>query len=524
MSKSKKRNTGTRAALYARFSPGPNQREESITGQFREGEYLCEKNNWNILFRYADRSLTGRTDDRPQFQQMIKDAENGLFDILVCYKTERFARNRLDAAIYKNRLRKCGVRVVYSKMTIPEGPEGIILESVLEGLDEYYSKDLSQKITRGFYDNALQGKTLGGRAPYGYRVDENGKYIIYEDEAVVLREVFLRYASGEKAISIAEDLNSRGLRTSTGNLFNKNSFNNWFHNKKYIGVYSYESKDENFDDVYNEEGIPPIVDKVLFEKAHSRLAKNKRETQSIDTPSPIFYLSGKMFDEACGGAYVGDSGTSKSKTRHYYYTCQNKKQRKGCKTKSLRKDFIEDLILEQTKDFVLNEAVIENLAEWISELEKDQKDNCMLKSIKSELNSTRTSIQNIMKAIEQGIFTETTKSRLLELEERQAQLESQYQVEDIKINAPQVEKDFIKFRFLEIADYDVSDPNTKELVFDKFINTVVVQKESVIIAYNYAPTENCYDTVELDFQALKNSFEKSVRMSSKWWRLGDSNS
>lgn len=522
--KKQKKQPGKRAALYGRFSPGPNQREESITGQFREGELLCEKNGWNIVLRYADRSLTGRTDDRPEFQKMIKDAEAGLFDILVCYKTDRFARDRLDAAIYKNKLRKYGVRVVYSKMSIPEGPEGIILESVLEGLDEYYSKDLSQKISRGFYDNALQCKAVGGTVPFGYYIDENGKYNINPEQAPILREIFIRYASGERAIDICNDLNERGFRTKKGNLFGKNSLRGFFKNSKYMGVYQFESGDENFEDVSIEGGVPAIVDKELFEKAAMRLKTNQRKTQSIDFPPPVFYLSGKMFDAVCGGAFIGDSGTSKSKKKHFYYTCQNKKARKGCKTKSIRKDFIEDLIISYTSKYVLTEEFIEYIAEIILMLQEEEKDTSVLNSIKAELNTTKTSLQNIMKAIEQGIYTETTKTRLLELEDRQLQLETQYKIEELKIHAPKIEKDFIEYKFRKLANANIEDHETKEWIVNMFIQSVILTNDSAIIAYNFAPTEDYSDTVEIDFQTLKNSLNKSVRVSSLNWALRGSNS
>lgn len=440
------------------------------------------------------------------------------------FATDRFARDRLDAAIYKNKLRKYGVRVVYSKMSIPEGPEGIILESVLEGLDEYYSKDLSQKISRGFYDNALQCKAVGGTVPFGYDIDENGKYNLNPEQAPIIREIFIRYASGERAIDICNDLNERGCRTKKGGLFNKNSLRNFFKNEKYMGVYYFESGDENFEDVRIEGGVPAIVNKELFEKAAARLKTNKRKTQSIDFPPPVFYLSGKMFDAACGGAFIGDSGTSKSKKKHFYYTCQNKKTRKGCKTKSIRKDFIEDLIIDYTSKYVLTEDFIEYIAEIILMLQEEEKDTSILKSIKSELNTTKTSIQNIVKAIEQGIYTESTKSRLLELEERQLQLETQYKIEEVKIHAPKIEKDFIEYKFRKLAEAKIEDHETKELIINMFVQSVILTSDSAIIAYNYAPTEDLFDTVEIDFQALKNSLDKSVRVSSKNWRLGDSNS
>lgn len=231
-----------------------------------------------------------------------------------------------------------------------------------------------------------------------------------------------------------------------------------------------------------------------------------------------------MFDAVCGGAFIGDSGTSKSKKKHFYYTCQNKKARKGCKTKSIRKDFIEDLIISYTSKYVLTEEFIEYIAEIILMLQEEEKDTSVLNSIKAELNTTKTSLQNIMKAIEQGIYTETTKTRLLELEDRQLQLETQYKIEELKIHAPKIEKDFIEYKFRKLANANIEDHETKEWIVNMFIQSVILTNDSAIIAYNFAPTEDYSDTVEIDFQTLKNSLNKSVRVSSLNWRIGDSNS
>ena len=148
------------AVIYARYSSS-GQREESIEGQLRECRAWAARNGFRIIGEYTDKALTGRTDKRPDFQRMLKDAERGVFKAVICWKIDRFARNRYDSATYKYKLKKNGVRVYYAKEAIPEGPEGIILESVMEGYAEYYSENLSQNIKRGNYDSALERKTLG---------------------------------------------------------------------------------------------------------------------------------------------------------------------------------------------------------------------------------------------------------------------------------------------------------------------------------------------------------------------------
>ena len=178
---------GMIGVIYARYS-SHSQREEAIEDQLRECHEFAARNNIKIIAEYTDSALTGRTDSRPDFQKMIRDSARGKFQVVVTYKVDRFARDRYDSAIYKAKLRKNGVRVLYAKETIPDGPEGIILESVLEGYAEYYSAALSQNILRGLEGNAMKCKTNGVQV-LGYYTGEDGCYEIDPDYASGVRSM-----------------------------------------------------------------------------------------------------------------------------------------------------------------------------------------------------------------------------------------------------------------------------------------------------------------------------------------------
>ena len=156
--------------IYARYS-SDNQREESIEGQLRECRQYADRNGITLLDPYIDRAYSAKTDNRPSFLKMVKDSAAKKFDTVIVWKLDRFARNRYDSAHYKSILRKNGVRVVSATESISEGSEGILLESVLEGMAEYYSADLAQKVIRGLTENALKCKYNGGTLPIGYVID-----------------------------------------------------------------------------------------------------------------------------------------------------------------------------------------------------------------------------------------------------------------------------------------------------------------------------------------------------------------
>ncbi len=201
-----------KSVIYARYS-SDNQREESIEGQIRECTEYAVRNDITILSSYIDRALSARTADRPEFQRMIADSEKGLFDVVLVWKLDRFSRDRYDSAHYKHILKKNGVRVISARENISEGPEGIILESMLEGYAEYYSAELSEKIQRGQKENALKCRSNGGNVPLGYKIGADGVLEIDPATAPLVEEIFTRDESSETNKAIADSLNERGLRT-----------------------------------------------------------------------------------------------------------------------------------------------------------------------------------------------------------------------------------------------------------------------------------------------------------------------
>ena len=257
-----------KAVIYARYS-SDSQREESIEGQLRECTAFAEKNGITVLRHYIDRAYSAKTDNRPEFQSMIKDSGKRLFDIVIVWKLDRFARNRYDSARYKATLKKNGVKVVSATESISEGAEGIILESVLEGYAEYYSADLSEKVVRGMTDNALKCKFNGGMMPIGYVIDAEQHFRIDPLTAPFVLEAFKRYDGGETISSIMNWLNEQGLTNTRGRKMTFNSVGHILHNRRYIGEFRYR-------DVIVPDGIPAIVPQDLFDRVQEKLAKNKK--------------------------------------------------------------------------------------------------------------------------------------------------------------------------------------------------------------------------------------------------------
>jgi len=403
--------------LYMRYS-SDRQTEQSIEGQQRVCSDFCQKHNYNIVGSYIDRAISAskNTEKREAFLSMIKDSEKNTFDAVIVYKLDRFARNRYDSAIYKNKLKKNGVRVISATENISDTPEGVILESVLEGMAEFYSRELSQKVTRGMNETALKCNFCGGPVPLGYKII-NKKYAIDPSTAPIVEEAFRKYANGTSITELCESFNSRGFKTAVGKPFNKNSFVKIFQNERYTGVYKYK-------EIRIEGGIPAIVTKEVFEMVQDQLKKNA-EAPSRGTAKVDYLLAQKIFCGHCGSAMIGESGTGKSGKVYNYYTCASRKGKHTCDKKNLRKDWIEKIVAEDALN-ILKEVGIEKIADLaIKHAELEAERNQQIPKLKKQLRETEISISNLLKLVERGSDSDSLFDRLNELENQKLSIRSE---------------------------------------------------------------------------------------------------
>ena len=461
-----------KAVIYARFS-SDRQREESIEGQLRECKEYAERNGITVLGSYVDRALSAKTDNRPDFQRMIKDSAKGLFDVVLVWKLDRFARNRYDSAHYKSILKKNGVKVVSAKEAIAEDSTGILLESLLEGYAEFYSVELSEKIHRGQKENALKGLNNGGGIPLGYVLGNDQRLQVDPLTAPLVVEIFTRYAEGETVRAIVESLNERGLQTRKKKPFSMNSFNRILKNRKYIGEYQYQ-------DVTIPGGIPAIVPQDLFDRVQAKMEKNKR-APAISKAEETYLLTTKLFCGKCGRLMVGESGTSHTGRKHYYYKCGSAKRKTGCDKKAVKKDWIEDLIIRLTMKVVFDDEALNKLADELMDFQR--RENTDIPILKRQLEETAQGIDNLLNAIQQGILTASTKARLEQLEETKTQLEISMAQAELK--KPLLSKKQILFWLHRFRGIDTSKPDQRQRLIDIFVNAVYVYDDKIILTFNY---------------------------------------
>ena len=432
------------------------------------------KNNLTLLGTYVDRALSARTADRPDFQRMIADSAKGLFDVVLVWKLDRFSRDRYDSAHYKHVLKKNGVRVISIKENISDGPEGIILESMLEGYAEYYSAELAQKIRRGQHDNAMKCMNNGGNTPLGYYVDKaTGRLEINPETAPYVQELFARYADGERLTVLQAEMEERGLRSKRGNAYSVSVLSNLLKNRKYIGEYKYGN-------VITPDGIPAIIDKELFERVQMRMAANKKAPARAKAEEE-YLLTTKLYCGDCGRLMAGESGKGCKGIVYHYYKCSGAKRRLGCKKKAIKKHWIEETVVKLTVSKVLTDDAIDRIAEAI--LVMQEQGDTMTPVLKQQLQQCEAEIRNVMKAIRQGIITETTKECLEDLETQRDSLKAsilQLQLVRRKFTKEEIVEWISKYKYGNINDLDYR----KEII-DTFVNSVFVYDDKLVLTYNY---------------------------------------
>lgn len=464
------------ACIYARYSSN-NQTEQSIEGQLRVCREFCNRYNIKIVEIYTDRATSASKDieKRVSFLKMIKDSEKGNFDAVIVYKLDRFARSRYDSATYKYRLRKNGVQLISATENISNDPEGIILESVLEGMAEFYSAELSQKIHRGLRESAYKHNSIGGQIPLGYKT-EGKKLVIDEETAPIVREAFEMYAEGHSVADICRTFNAKGYKTSKGTRFGKSSFSKIFRNEKYIGVYQ-------FHDYRAEDAIPALIDRKTFNLVQARL-KTVGKAPGQFKAKRMYLLSGKLYCGHCGCKMNGNCNTND----YSYYECYGKKNlHKDCHKRNLQKDFIEDIVVRDALSLLTPERIEEIATVAIQTNTYEVETTTDIPAIRGRLHETKLSLENITKAIEGGLAPETLVKRMVELEKEKKVLEGELKKEEKGVTY--LDREQVVYWLNQFKDGDIEDEDFRRQLIDLFVNSVTVWDEpddffKITIAYN----------------------------------------
>ncbi|WP_418972661.1 recombinase family protein [Allofournierella sp.] len=476
-----------RAVIYARYSCSA-QNEQSIEGQLKDCRAFAERCGFLVVGEYIDRALTGRSDDRPNFQRMIDDAKKGQFQRVIVWKLDRFSRNRYDSALYKYKLKQNGVIVCSAMENIGEGDESIILEAVLEATAEYYSKDLSKKVLRGMRDAATAGHSTGGTTGYGWKLvadpetaankNPSRKPVPDGERAEFVSWAFKAYAyGGVRDIDIYAEMCRRGLDYKDGKRCSYRIIGSILRNPKYKGA-------GKWGDISVE--WPALTDEATWEAAQVRRNRNKH--RPAEFKAKVRYdLSGKLFCGYCGEPLVGCSGTSRHGSVSRYYSCRGRKiKRTGCQKAHEKKDFIEWYVVEQTLIHVLAEDRLKFIAEKVVEKYDQEFSGSELAGLEKRLAAINRDLDKTTELL----FAAPSRAAIDRINEHVSRLEAQRDELEIEHSKLKIAAS-IRYTVPEVMAWlrqfcggDACDPEFRRRIIDVFVNSVYLYDDKVVIYYN----------------------------------------
>ena len=501
---------GNLAVIYARYSSHA-QRDVSIDQQVKAIREFADRQQLHVINVYADRAISGTTDNRPEFQRMIEDAKAGAWSYVIVYSMDRFARDRYASITYKKILMDSGVRVLSAMENISDEPSGILLESVLEGLAEYYSRELSQKIRRGLNDNASKCM-VAASIPFGYMKGPDNKYAINPETAPIVKEIFSRVLKGENYIDIARDLNERGIRTKSKSEWNRSSFK-FLTNERYMGIYIYG-------DVRIEGGMPAIVDPETFYAVQAEVERRQNPKGAIvkrRRTNTVYLLTGKAYCDCCKSPLVGKSGTGRHGGFYTYYACKNMLE-KNCDLKRIPQEKLEWFVAGVLKKFAMDPELVDLMVDISMKAQEERNNSSEKTLLRNELKQVESSINNITKAIEMGTISQTLLDRLAELEKRRDTLKAQIATNEHRDKLDHLSREEMVAIFQLVQEGEIENKDFQELMFRLLLNSVYVGKETIKIVLKYKKDES--STIELPFDP-DNIPEVEGSSKRIWWTLGE---
>ncbi len=495
-----KKATNQAAVIYARFST-ESQREESIEAQIRACREYAARNHIEIIGEYIDRAKSATSSQRPDFQRMIKDSKDGKFSVIIVHKLDRFSRDRYDSAVYKHQLNVNGVALRSVTECLDDSPESVMLESLLVGMAEYYSKNLAREVMKGLKENALQGRHTGGIPPLGYDVDPvTRKLVINPVEAEAVKLIFSMYLDGKTYGQIGDLLNERGFTTKLGKQFSKNSLHDLLRNPKYTGVFTYSriaAKDASGkwnrraykpdDEVIKVDGaIPMLISKEDFARVQEMLRRRKHNSAKFHAKR-TYLLTGKVVCGECGTAYVGNCRPDKKSGREYLtYRCNNRMKRPRCCGWEINAHILESMVLSELAGIVFNDGVIPHLSEGYRKYLAEQ--NKGAEAIQDALSRQIAAIQKDMDSLTAVIIQTTSTalvSKLNALDAQKQELVRQLQKAQEDSGEHSLSEEALALSFKQAREMLKARqlPSVKALI-ERYVNKVVISGEHVEIQFH----------------------------------------
>ncbi len=507
---------------YCRYS-SENQRDGySIEAQVRAIKEWAAREGHTIRKFYIDEAKSGTTDDREEFQKMIAESAGSGCKGIVVHKLDRFARDRYASAVYRHKLKENGLRVISVLEPLDDSPESIMMEAVLEGMAEYYSRNLSREVRKGQKEAALKAQHVTGPVPYGYRVDEHHRYVVVPEEAAVIREIFRRLDGGESIADVTRWAVTHGIKTHKGTLFNELAITRLTQQPILVGRFSYgvNSKDGQ-PPIIIENAVEPILEPSIFWRQYEKTTARKKGPRSR-LKEEEYLLTGYLYCEYCGSHLYGFKSKStfplksgKVQTyEKYSYRCATKGSRGSasrrldpeyvpahCDLKNIEKFALEEFVFGainyclfsgDTSDWIVAEMLVRSK-------KKKPADQKKIDGYKSELEKIKKQRDRLLDLyLSDGLSKEAYSAKADELNARAEFLDREINrlSPDVPVGltAEDVRKRLTSF--IESANAD--SPEYKKRLLATYVERITVSNERICIYFKF-PIPGLGDKLEKDF-------------------------
>lgn len=478
-----------RAAVYVRFS-SENQRDGySVEYQMDECRKYIEENDMQFVRAYVDEATTGKTtNNRNAFFEMLNDVKRGLYECVVVYKYSRFARNLVEATIYRQQIEKSGATLISAMERIDDStPEGKMMRNIIMVMDEYYSENLAVFVQSSMHTAAKSGKMMGSPAPLGYKYNENRLLEIDEQEAEIVRSIFELYANGFSYADILRWLRDRGLRTRRGKYFSESGIYAILRNEKYIGRFVYSV--EGYETIIIDDALPALISADVWQRVQNRIEDWKNNTYQ---PTPrrsknrAYPLTGKIICACCGNHYIGESKATYAATgtQYNYYSCRGKKRMQVCKNKSVRKDLLENYVFGELKKHLLNPAIIDRIAQETFDLVSDGTGDveAEIKSLKSDIVKVEKRLEALLDAMLDGDIPKSIMNRKSEkLNAELSDLQKQLERKNVEATTS-TSYDMVRGYLLQLmTDLEHGDDDMKKAVVQQMVKQITVSEDEITV-------------------------------------------
>lgn len=478
------------AVGYCRFSSENQADGFSIEAQKNAINEFASRMGYEIIRFYVDEAKSGTTTEgRTAFLDMLSDSKNHEFQVVIVHKLDRFARSRIDSAVSKKVLKDNGVRLISVLEQLDDSPESIILESVLEGMNEYYSKNLSRETKKGMKVAGAKGRILG-TIPYGYIANKENKFQIVEKEAKNVQLIYDCFNKGMTFKALRETLKKQNIQTRAGKWFNDSYLRQMLMNPVYMGDY-------HFGEAIYSGVVPPIISHDLYDSVQVIMQKHKRVVPK--DKGTAYLLTGLIF-HSCGEAMVGYKSIKKGKA-YYYYRCR-KKEPKGY----VYKQAIEDAVLVAVQDFFTDEKVISAYVKECNKALKEIKKSSDVGALRKRANELKTQSSKLLDlylngTINQELYME--KKERIDIESRlvESQIATCVQAFDLS-------PDIIRCAFADYADKiknSLDNPKDTQAVLSTLIKSIKLYEDRFEIAFKFGDRQVAYNFSNPpgDFLAIK---------------------